>query len=134
MKKTRTLFLWIFLVLVFVMIGCNSGGSSSGSSGTTTTPTTTTTATTATDQLVGTWNQVGGGVGLVFRSNGTGNLTDGVHTINSWTLNNSTLVLNMTLNGTPEVFQLAWTNTAHTAMTTTNIGPNSSETTAYTKA
>ncbi|MGC1404100.1 MAG: hypothetical protein WA974_14365 [Thermodesulfobacteriota bacterium] len=127
MKNAKTLFLWVFLILVVGMIGCNSGGSSSGGS----TPATTTSTTT--NPLVGTWNPVGGGTSLTFKTDGTGSLSDGVHTINSWTLSSSN-VLNMTLNGTPEVFQVTFTNDAKTAMTLHNIGPNSSETTAYTKS
>jgi len=128
--QKKNLVLLVFLVLTVAMIGCSGGGgSSSGSS----TSTTTSTPLTSSQQLVGTWNQDGGGTGIVFKSDGTGNLTDGVHGINSWTLNNTTLVLNLSLNGVAEVFQLAWTNDAHTKMTLHNIGPNSSETTAYTK-
>lgn len=126
MKNAKTLFLWILLILVLGMIGCNSGGSSSGGS----TPNTTTATTT--NPLVGTWNSPGQ-PSLIFNADGTGRLSDGVHTINSWTLSSSN-VLNLSLNGTPEVFQLTWTNDAKTTMTLHNIGQNSSETTAYTKS
>jgi hypothetical protein len=80
---------------------------------------------------VGTWNPVGGGASLTFNADGSGSMSDG-HSISNWTLSSSN-VLNMDLNGTPEVFQLTWTNTAQTAMSLQNIGPNSNETTNYIK-
>ena len=124
MKYARTLFLWIILILVVGIIGCSSGGSSSGGSTTTTTATTT-------NPLVGKWNPVGGGASLTFNDGGTGSMSDG-HSISDWTLSSSN-VLDMKLNGTPEKFQLTWTNDAKTTMSLHNIGPNSSETTNYTK-
>ncbi len=126
MKNAKGILLWVLLILVLGMIGCNNGGSSSGSSTTTTTPTTTT------DPMVGTWKPDGGGASLTFNANGSGSMSDG-HSISDWTLNSSN-VLNMKLNATPEVFQLTWTNAGKTTMTLRNIGPNSSETTAYTKS
>jgi hypothetical protein len=129
MEIRKNLVLALFLILVIAMIGCSSGGSSSGSSSSSTPAT----PAPATNPLVGTWKADAGGPSLVFNADGSGNLTDGVHSISGWTLS-STNVLNLKLNGTPEIFQLTWTNDAKTKMTLKNIGPNSSETTAYTKA
>jgi hypothetical protein len=129
MQRGKKFVICLFLILVAVSIGCSSGGSSSGgsnSSNTDSTPAVTT------NPLVGTWKADAGGPSLVFNADGSGYLTDGVHGISGWTLN-STNVLNLKLNGTPEVFQLTWTNEARTKMTLHNIGPNSSETTSYTK-
>ena len=123
MKNAKTILLWVLLVLVVGMIGCSSGGSSSGSS--------TTTTNTTTNPLVGTWNPVGGGESLTFNADGSGSATN--HSLSDWTLS-STNVLNFKLNGTPEVFQLTFTNDAKTTMSLHNIGPNSSETTDYIKS
>ena len=122
MKIAKTVGLWILLILVVGMIGCSSGSSSGGS----------TTPTTPTSPLVGTWNNADYGITLTFRADGTGNDNSG-HAITDWTLSASN-VLNLKLNGTPEVFQLTWLNTANTSMSLQNIGPNSSETLNYTKA
>jgi hypothetical protein len=123
MQIRKNLVLWVFLILVIGMIGCSSSGGSSPSSST---------PAPATNPLVGTWNSPGL-PSLVLNADGTGRLTDGVHSITDWTLSSSN-VLTFKLNGTTETFQLTWTNDAKTAMTLHNIGPNSSETTAYTKS
>lgn len=105
------------------MVGCcSSGGSSSGGTSTTTT---------TTNPLVGTWREATGAYpSITFKADGTGYLSDGVHDITDWTLSSSN-VLNMKINGNPEVFQLTWPNDAKTTLSLHNIGPNSSETTNY---
>jgi hypothetical protein len=128
MEIRKNLVMWLFLILVIGMIGCSSGGSSSGGSSSSTPAN----PAPATNPLVGTWKPDAGGPSLVFNADGSGYLTDGVHSISNWTLDSSN-VLNLKLNGTPEVFKLTWKNDAKTKMTLTNIGPNSSESTDYTK-
>jgi hypothetical protein len=127
MQIRKNLVLWLFLILVIGMIGCSSGGSSSGSSS----PSSSTPAST-TNPLVGTWRPDSGGATVTLNADGSGSMSDG-HSISGWTLSSSN-VLDMKINGTPEKFQLTWTNDAKTKLNLTNIGPNSSETTAYTKS
>jgi hypothetical protein len=126
MKQTKTfILLGVFLMLAIGMIGCSSGGSSSGGSSSPSTPAT------ATNALVGTWKPDAGGASLTFNANSSGSMSDG-HSMSGWTLDSSN-VLKMNLNGTSEMFQMSWTNGDKTKMTLHNIGPNSGETTAYTK-
>jgi len=127
MRKEKIWFLVLFLFLMVGMIGCSSGSSSGGSSSTTTTPTTTTT--TPTQSLVGTWRNTAGnpGVSLTFNANGTGSISDG-HPITSWTLNGSTLNMNIPQ---PEVFTCTF-NADRTVITLVNQSA-SGETTVYAK-
>jgi hypothetical protein len=72
MKQAKTfVLLGGFLISVIGMIGCSSGGSSSSSS----------TPDPAYNPLVGTWKPDAGGPSMVFNADGSGYLTDEVHSI-----------------------------------------------------